>query len=105
MHAEIIVEPASPYNDLQGLTDIPPPKICLKDVSKFGTFVNKEVGSKPVFFLTKQETVLNNGDLITFGMTNTIFRLSFIPFLFCIPAIEDLDLKHCVHNTVSSIGW
>lgn len=104
VHAEIIVEAASSYNDLQGLTDIPPPEIRLKDVSKFGTFVNKEVGSKPVFSLPNKETVLNNGDLITFGTTNTIFRLSFIPFLFCIPAIEDLDLKRCVHNTVSSIG-
>ncbi|XP_057842424.2 nibrin homolog isoform X1 [Cryptomeria japonica] len=104
VHAEIIVEAASPYNNLQGFTDIPPPEIRLKDVSKFGTFVNKEVGSKPVFSLPNKETVLNNGDLITFGTTNTIFRLSFIPFLFCITAIEDLDLKHRVHNTVSSIG-
>ncbi|KAH9323838.1 hypothetical protein KI387_018477, partial [Taxus chinensis] len=30
--------------------------------------------------------------------------LSFIPFLFCIPAIKDVDLKNHVHTTVSSIG-
>jgi len=73
VHAEIIVEAASSWNALQCFSSVPSPEIHLKDLSKFGTFVNKEICSKPVFSLANKETILSNGDLITFGTNNTTF--------------------------------
>lgn len=104
VHAEIIVEAASSWNALQCFSSVPSPEICLKDLSKFGTFVNKEICSKPVFSLANKETILSNGDLITFGTNNSTFRLNFVPFLFCIPALEKLNRKHGLCTIVSSMG-
>lgn len=104
VHAEIIVEAASSWNASQCFSSVPSPEIHLKDLSKFGTFVNKEICSKPVFSLANKETILSNGDLITFGTNNTTFRLNFVPFLFCIPALERLNRKHDLCTVVSSMG-
>eukprot|EP01018_Ginkgo_biloba_P011690 Gb_19226 [translate_table: standard] len=104
VHAEITLEAASSWNSLQCFSNIPYPEIRLRDVSKFGTFINKETGSKPIFSLANRETMLKNGDVITFGTNNTTFRLSYVPFLFCIPPTENLKPKHFIQKTVSSIG-
>lgn len=104
VHAEIIVEAAPSWNALQCFSGIPSPEIRLKDLSKFGTFVNKEICSKPVYSLANKETILCNGDLITFGTNNTTFRLNFVPFLFCIPALESLNRKYDLCTVVSSMG-
>lgn len=104
VHAEIIVEAASSWNAFQCFSSVPSPEIRMKDLSKFGTFVNKEICSKPVFSFANKETILSNGDLITFGTNNTTFRLNFVPFLFCIPALERLNRKHDLCTVVSSMG-
>lgn len=49
-------------------------KVFLTDHSKFGTFVNKESGSKPVFSLPNKQVNLKDGDLVSFGTTNATFR-------------------------------
>lgn len=44
------------------------------DKSKYGTFVSKESGSKVARLVKNKDTVLNDGDLITFGTSNATFR-------------------------------
>ena len=48
----------------------------VRDLSKFGTFVNKESGNQPVNTLPKKETFLKNEDLLSFGTGDATFRYS-----------------------------
>lgn len=57
--------------------------IRIVDVSKYGTFVNKQQGSKdskPVSELPNQEKRLETADLVAFG--TAIFRLGYLNHLF-----------------------
>lgn len=44
------------------------------DKSKYGTFVSEDSGSKVVRLVRNKDTVLKDGDLVTFGTSNAAFR-------------------------------
>ena len=73
LHAEIKLDLAIRSGDC---TDFPRERITLKDLSKFGSFVNRSVDSKPVFSLSNKEISLNEGDILTFGTDSSSFRYS-----------------------------
>jgi nijmegen breakage syndrome protein 1 len=73
LHAEIKLDL---INKPGNSTKCPQETITLKDLSKFGSFVNRTVGSKPVFSLPDKEISLNDGDLLTFGTDSSSFRYS-----------------------------
>lgn len=75
LHANLITEEAeAPKIDLNDVAHIPRMPFRVHDFSKFGTFVNKQPGSKPVNSLPGSEASLNDGDVVTFGTNKTSFR-------------------------------
>lgn len=76
MHANLITEEAkAPKTDVNDAANVPRMPLKVHDLSKFGTFVNKHPGSKPLNSVPLCEAPLNDGDLITFGTNKTSFRL------------------------------
>lgn len=50
-------------------------KVRIRDCSKYGTFINKDLGSqKKVHEFPNKETTLEDGDSVTFGTGNSTFR-------------------------------
>ncbi|KFK37723.1 hypothetical protein AALP_AA3G021200 [Arabis alpina] len=80
--------------------------ICVKDCSKYGTFIKTDIGTKDkVHELPNKEKFLKDGDVITFGTGAATYRLSLIPlvFYFC-PSSETFKVDRSVQDAVSSIG-
>ncbi|KAG0619977.1 hypothetical protein M758_4G179300 [Ceratodon purpureus] len=87
LHANLISEEAkAPKSNINDVADIPRMSLRVHDLSKFGTFVNKQPGSKPLTSLPGSEASLNDGDVVTFGTNKTSFRVEFVPFFLCISA-------------------
>lgn len=75
LHANLITEEAkAPKPDINDVADIPRMSLRVHDLSKFGTFVNKQPGSKPLTSVPGCEAPLNDGDIVTFGTNKTSFR-------------------------------
>ena len=50
-------------------------KVRIRDCSKYGTFVKKNLGSKEkVHEFPEKETMLKDGDLVSFGTGNATYR-------------------------------
>lgn len=68
VHAEIFV-------DVQTQPSISSCKVLIRDCSKYGTFINKNLGSmEKVHQFPNKETTLRDGDLISFGTGNATYR-------------------------------
>lgn len=49
--------------------------VRIKDCSKYGTFINKNLGSKEkVHEFPNKEATLKDGDLVSFGTGNATYR-------------------------------
>ncbi|KAH7290495.1 hypothetical protein KP509_30G050900 [Ceratopteris richardii] len=103
LHAEIIIDPLKSINDSTDRTSFKP-RIILKDLSKFGSFVNRTAGSKPVFSLPNKEKELNEGDIITFGTDNSSFRLEYFALCPFIGPLADESRRNAVSDLVISAG-
>ncbi|KAJ7570527.1 hypothetical protein O6H91_01G124100 [Diphasiastrum complanatum] len=103
LHAELTISPATPWLPTDSTTDIPAPELFLKDHSKFGTFVGKATGAKPVFSSPDRVVSVKDGDLLTFGTGNTTFRLSYMPMVFCLSSLAD-NVKESTQNCAASVG-
>ena len=75
IHAEIVVDALNsliplnkrPFNTLS--------KVRIRDCSKYGTFINKNLGQKEkVHELPNKETTLEDGDLVSFGTGNATYK-------------------------------
>ncbi|XXG86742.1 hypothetical protein AAC387_Pa11g1575 [Persea americana] len=73
IHAELVVDAMTSWDPLNisssFLSDV-----RIIDKSKYGTFINKEKGSKPLNEFPNKETTLKNGDLVSFGTGACITR-------------------------------
>lgn len=50
-------------------------KVIIRDCSKYGTFINKNLGSKEkVHEFPNKETMLKDGNLVSFGTGNATYR-------------------------------
>lgn len=104
LHAEIQVADVELKSLSDEIANIPRRRIILRDLSKFGSFVNKVTGSKPVFSLPNKEAILKDGDLITFGTTNCTFRLEYLSLLLHIGPLIDQTRKDTAVSAVTSVG-
>ncbi|KAF3787729.1 Nibrin [Nymphaea thermarum] len=69
IHADMIIDWDPLQIKLNGHS-----KALLTDHSKFGTFINNESGSKPIFSLPNKQVNLKDGDRVSFGTGNATFR-------------------------------
>ncbi|XP_039134953.1 nijmegen breakage syndrome 1 protein-like [Dioscorea cayenensis subsp. rotundata] len=92
LHAEIIFD------------EVDQSCVRVVDRSKFGTWINKELGAKAVRLRENQEAMINDGDLVSFGTGNATFRFCFISFLFYIHGFESDGVNRSLEATISSIG-
>ncbi|XP_011624625.1 nijmegen breakage syndrome 1 protein isoform X1 [Amborella trichopoda] len=104
VHAEIIVDLMSSWDPSQSKSSNLPSNVSLLDLSKFGTFINKNTESKPVFSFPNKVTTLRNGDLITFGTGDASFRFSYIPLLIYIHFEESFKDNNAIEDMISMIG-
>ncbi|XP_070052098.1 nibrin homolog isoform X3 [Nicotiana tomentosiformis] len=104
IHAEIIIDEMSSLDQsLKKPSDISS-KVRIRDCSKYGTFLNKNLGSKEkVHEFPNRETMLKDGDLVSFGTGNATYRFSYVPFIFFICSAKHSKTKQLT-TKVSSIG-
>ncbi|KAK6127501.1 hypothetical protein DH2020_038745 [Rehmannia glutinosa] len=83
VHAEIIIDEMICMDHLQKRHLTNSSKVRIRDCSKYGTFINQNLGSKEkVHEFPNKETMLKDGDLVAFGTGNAKYRFSFVPLVF-----------------------
>ncbi|KAL3622978.1 Mre11 complex subunit Nbs1 [Castilleja foliolosa] len=79
VHAEIIVDEMICMDHLQKRHLAKSSKVRIRDCSKYGTFINKNLSSvEKVHEFPNKETLLKEGDLVAFGTGNAKYRFSFV---------------------------
>ncbi|KAF2314785.1 hypothetical protein GH714_033548 [Hevea brasiliensis] len=74
IHAEIVVDEMTLSNAMESKSEWSS-RIRIRDFSKYGTFINKNLGSmEKVQEFPNKETTLKEGDLISFGTGNATYR-------------------------------
>ncbi|CAK8537990.1 unnamed protein product [Lathyrus sativus] len=95
VHAEIVVNSMSMSNPL--------PNVQVRDCSKYGTFVSKNVGlKKKVHELPNKETALHDGDLVSFGTGSATYKFCHVPLILFICTSNKVDRS--LAKKISSIG-
>lgn len=95
IHAEIVVD---------AMTDLHPPKLRIRDCSKYGTFISRNLEQKEnVHEFLNKEATLEDGDVVSFGTGNAIYRFHFIPLVFFICS-ESFRVNQPLQDKISSIG-
>lgn len=75
VHAEIFVDVMTSTIPLETQPSVSSCKVLIRDCSKYGTFINKSLGSmEKVHQFLNKETTLRDGDLISFGTGNATYR-------------------------------
>lgn len=75
IHAEIVIEEMISLDHLQKKSSNISSKVQIRDCSKYGTFINKNLGSKEkVHEFPNRETTLKDGDMVSFGTGNATYR-------------------------------
>ncbi|XP_031388603.1 nijmegen breakage syndrome 1 protein isoform X1 [Punica granatum] len=98
VHAEIIVDTITSMSP--GATESP--KVRIRDLSKYGTFINKNLGSEEK--VHEKESTLRNGDLVSFGAGKAIYRFSFVPLVVLVLSSELSQVDCQLREKLSSIG-
>ncbi|XP_021297903.1 nijmegen breakage syndrome 1 protein isoform X1 [Herrania umbratica] len=94
IHADIIVDDMTKSSQVR-----------IKDLSKYGTLVNKNLSSKKkVHEFPNKETSLEDGDRLSFGTGNATYRFCYFPLVFYICCAEVSQVNHHLQDKVSSIG-
>ncbi|XP_020212286.1 nijmegen breakage syndrome 1 protein [Cajanus cajan] len=103
VHAEIVVNTMNPANRLPNERSHLSSSIHIRDCSKYGTFISKNVGSKKkVHELPNKETVLEDGDLVSFGTGTATYKFCHVPLIFFICSSNKVDQS--LEEKISSIG-
>ncbi|KAK4409442.1 Nijmegen breakage syndrome 1 protein [Sesamum angolense] len=94
VHAEIIVDEMICLDHLAKRHSNNSSKVRIRDCSKYGTFISKNLVSKEkVHELPNRETMLKDGDIVAFGTGNAKYRFSFVSLVFCAPSFEMNQLQ------------
>lgn len=100
IHAEILVDKLNSLNPLNKRLS----KVRIRDCSKYGTFINKNLGQKEkVHELPNKETTLEDGDLVSFGTGNATYRFCFVPLIFFVCS-ESSQVNQPLQDKISAIG-
>ncbi|XP_073150650.1 nibrin homolog isoform X2 [Henckelia pumila] len=79
-------------------------KVRVRDCSKYGTFINKNLDlKKNVHEFPNKEASLKDGDLVSFGTGNATYRFSFVPLIFFKCSSKPSEMKQ-LEEKISSIG-
>ncbi|KAK4430500.1 Nijmegen breakage syndrome 1 protein [Sesamum alatum] len=108
VHAEIIVDEMICMDHLQKRHSNNSSKVRIRDCSKYGTFINKNLGSKEkVHELPNRETMLKDGDIVAFGTGNAKYRFSFVSLVFFAPsfAMNQLQDKMSLIGATVTRTW
>ncbi|XP_065850839.1 nibrin homolog [Euphorbia lathyris] len=105
IHAEIVVDEMTLLNP-EGRKSNRSSGVRVRDCSKYGTFINNNLGSKEkVHEFPNKEKTLNDGDLVSFGTGNATYRFSCVPLIFYICySAESFQVNNPLQDKVSSIG-
>ncbi|KAF3641634.1 putative nibrin-like isoform 2 [Capsicum annuum] len=105
IHAEILIdEMVSLGHSLKKPSNILS-KVRIKDCSKYGTFLNRNLDSmEKVHEFPNKETMLKDGDLVSFGTGNATYRFSYESFIFFICSPKNSKTNQLITKKVSSIG-
>ncbi|WOL16873.1 nijmegen breakage syndrome 1 protein isoform X1 [Canna indica] len=104
VHAEIVVDKMT-SQDLSGsMITGDPSCVNIIDRSKFGTVINKELGTDATRLKKNQVVMLKDGDYITFGTANATFRFSYVPFNIFFHSVNTNPLNPVLQATISAIG-
>ncbi|KAJ0089350.1 hypothetical protein Patl1_32452 [Pistacia atlantica] len=105
IHAEIFVDEMISLYPLQRSSSNINSNVRIRDCSKYGTFINKNGGSKEKLheFLDK-ETTLKDGDLISFGTGSATYRFSYVPLQLFVYCSDLIQVNASIQEKVSSIG-
>ncbi|XP_059452805.1 nibrin homolog [Corylus avellana] len=104
IHAEIVVDAMTSLNPLLKKPSNILSKVRVRDCSKYGTSIDKNLGRKEkVHELPNKETTLEDGDLISFGTGNATYMFSFVPLIF-FACSESFHENQPLQDKISSIG-
>ncbi|KAK9117853.1 hypothetical protein Scep_015946 [Stephania cephalantha] len=103
VHAELVVNSMTSSDVLQ--TSFKTPNhVFIRDCSKYGTFINKKLSSGvKVHDHPNKEMLLKDGDLISFGTGNAVYRFCFVPLKFFVYGSK-LHMNQVLEERISSIG-
>lgn len=106
VHAEIVVNAMSSLNPQQSKSSNMFSEVCIIDCSKYGTFIkrNFESSKERVHELPNKETILKDGDLVSFGTGNATYRFSFVPLIFFAYCLEPFQVPAPLRERISLIG-
>ncbi|KAH6808015.1 hypothetical protein C2S51_029123 [Perilla frutescens var. frutescens] len=104
VHAEIIVNEMICMDHSERRHSNNSSKVQIRDSSKYGTFVNKYMGSKEkVHEYPNKETMLTDGDVIAFGTGNAKYRFSYVPLVLCAWSSKPSEINQ-LQDKMSLIG-
>ncbi|KAA8547638.1 hypothetical protein F0562_004067 [Nyssa sinensis] len=105
IHAEIVVDAMVSLDHLQNKSSNVSSKVRIRDCSKYGTFINKNLGSKEkVHEFPNRETTLKDSDLISFGTGNATYKFCFVPLVFFVHCPTLFQENQLLQDKISSIG-
>ncbi|XP_030520749.2 nijmegen breakage syndrome 1 protein [Rhodamnia argentea] len=105
IHAEITVAAMTNTSPLAIESSASSAKVLIRDCSKYGTFINKHLGSpEKVHEFPNKEATLKDCDMVSFGTGNAIYRFCFVPLVFYVVCSESPSSFHFLEEKVSSIG-
>ncbi|XP_034682569.1 nijmegen breakage syndrome 1 protein isoform X2 [Vitis riparia] len=105
IHAEIIVDSMISLDPQWNKSSNVSSNVRIRDCSKYGTFINKNLGSKEKLHeFPNKETTLKDGDLVSFGTGNATYRFGFVPLIFFVYRSEPFQMNHSLQDKISSIG-
>ncbi|XP_072900563.1 nibrin [Hemitrygon akajei] len=92
-HATLsIVHPAANLNQVANI-----PVLTLKDTSKYGTFVNE------VRLEKDKPRILKSGELVTFGVFDSKFRVEYKPLIVCSSCLDG-PVKIALNQSIQCLG-
>ncbi|XP_071913731.1 nibrin homolog isoform X4 [Coffea arabica] len=105
IHAEIVIDEMVCFDNPQRQSSDISSKVRIRDCSKYGTFVKKNLGSKEkVHEFPEKETMLKDGDLVSFGTGNATYRFGYVPFIILYCCSKDLQVREPLRQKILSIG-
>ncbi|KAJ4972710.1 hypothetical protein NE237_005884 [Protea cynaroides] len=105
IHAELIVDAMTSFDPPQKTSAGCPSQVRIRDCSKYGTFINKKLGTKAkVHDHPNKEMTLKDGELVSFGTGNATYRFSYVSLIFFIYCSKPFQVNHSIEDRISSIG-
>ncbi|XP_022895477.1 nijmegen breakage syndrome 1 protein [Olea europaea var. sylvestris] len=106
IHAEIIIDEMISVDLSHNKSSNNSSKVRIRDCSKYGTFISKNMGSKEkVHEYPHKETILKDGDMVSFGTGNATYRFCFVPFTFfmCSPRHSEANRLQDKISSIESV--